>query len=68
MHIETSLSVTLSFPLPLEYFSPYSADKILFPLMLDHLAFDTAIFVLLPVNQASAQMLLSEMSFLATQL
>ena len=35
--------------------------------MLDHLAFDTAIFVLLPVNQASAQMLLSEMSFLATQ-
>lgn len=36
--------------------------------MLDHLAFDTAIFVLLHVNQASAQMLLSEMSFLATHL
>lgn len=36
--------------------------------MLDHLAFDTAIFALLPMNQASAQMLLSEMSLLATQL
>ena len=30
MHTEMSLTVTLIFPLPLEYFSPYTFDKVHF--------------------------------------